>query len=353
MGAVEDRFYDFNTKRIGMKYLGHVVSLSIAVMLSGCASSYSDSGTFIPSPKDVGNMFAQKETPQEMIAKSQDKELTKTFAESKFAKVTSIKALPYGLLLECKRLYETDSFIYLSQSRQFYRNKASEFLNDDIAKAYIDTIQKRGNGYRIYNGDGNQALIKSYVGGTLKVNTKTEIYMYDSDFAIVEYNKTGEKISALVRQARIEPSQLGSTMGDKDPAVTIHQNIFVLFEGELQKIALNLNNTALQNTIYKSVGLDTPTLTTTQAPAVIAVSTSNADKIKELHELFKSGALSEEEYNKEKAKILNTTDIKALSSNPVASTPMEAMIVQKFNEKNGTNLSSMKEIQEYMITKKQ
>jgi len=231
-----------------MKTWGHVVSLSMMVMLSGCASSYSDSGTFIPSPKDVGNMlFSKQETPQELIAKSQDKELTKIFAEGKFSKVTSINALPYGLLLECKRLYETDSFIYLSKSRQFYRNLASDFLQDDIAKAYIDTIQKRGNSYSIYNGEGNQALLKAYVGGSLKENTKTEIYMYDSDFAIVEYNKAGEKVSALIRQARIEPSQLGSAMGHNDPAVSIHQNIFVLFAGELQKIALNLNNATLQN----------------------------------------------------------------------------------------------------------
>jgi len=342
-----------------MKYWGHVVSLSMAVILSGCASSFSDSGTFIPSPKDVGNMlFTKAETPQELIAKSQDKELTRTFAEGKFAKVTSMNALSYGLLLECKRLYETDSFIYLSKARQFYRGQSSNFLNDDIAKAYIDTIQKRGNGYSIYNGEGNQALLKAYVGGSLKANTKTEIYMYDSDFAIVEYNKAGEKISALIRQARIEPSQLGSAMGHNDPAVTIHQNIFVLFEGEMKKIALNLNNETLHNTLYKRVGLDTPSTS-------IAVSTnasqsasldSKANKIKELHELYKSGALSEEEYTKEKTKILNN-DAKPTTatspSNPYVGTPMEAMLVQKFNQQNGTNFTSMKEIQEYAIAKKQ
>lgn len=343
-------------KRMAMKYWGHVISLSMAVILSGCASSYSDSGTFIPSPKDVGNMLSKKETPQELIAKSQDKELTKTFVEGKFTKVTSIHALPYGLSLECKRLYETDSFIYLSKSRQFYRDLAADFLQDDVAKAYIDTIQKRGNGYSIYNGEGNQALLKAYVGGALKENTKTEIYMYDSDFAIVEYNKAGEKISALIRQARIEPSQLGSAMGHNDPAVTIHQNIFVLFEGEMKKVALNLNNATLQNNLYKSVGLETSSPTPTQTAT--SSSTSKADKIKELHELYKSGALSEDEYNKEKTKILNNDANPAMStsttpSNPYVGTPMEAMLVQKFNQQNGTNFTSMKEIQEYAIAKKQ
>lgn len=342
----------FNTKRIAMKYLGHVVSLSMAVMLSGCASSYSDSGTFIPSPKDVGNMFAKKDSPQELIAKSQDKELTQAFVEGKMLKVTSVQAFPSGLLLECKRLYETDSFIYLSKSRQFYRDKAPDFLKDDIAKAYIDTIQKRGNGYTIYNGEGNQALLKAYVGGSLKENTKTEIYMYDSDFAIIEYNKAGEKVSALIRQARIEPSQLGSTMGDRDPAVSIHQNIFVLFAGELQKLALNLNNTTLQNNLYKSVGLDAPSASVAVSTAASVASDSKTNKIKELHELYKSGALSEEEYNKEKTKILNN-DTKPAVSNPAGSSSMETMLVQKFNQQNGTNFTSMKEIQEYAITKKQ
>jgi len=32
---------------------------------------------------------------------------------------------------------------------------------------------------------------------------------------------------------------------------------------------------------------------------------------------------------------------------------MEVMLVQKFNQQNGTNFTSMKEIQEYAITKKQ
>jgi len=338
-----------------MKHWGHFVSLSMAVMLSGCASSYSDSGTFIPSPKDVGNMlFSKQESPEELISKSQDKALTQAFVEGKFAKVTHISAFPSQLTLECKRLYETDSFIYLSKARQFYRDLAATFLQDDIAKTYIDTIQKRGNGYRIYNGDGNQAIIKAYVGGALKVNTKTELYMYDSDFAIVEYNKAGERISALIRQARIEPSQLGAAMGHNDPAVTIHQNVFILFESDLQKVALNLNNTTLQNNLYKSVGLDTPTSAPSQAST--PSSTSKADQIKELHELYKSGALSEDEYNKEKTKILNS-DAKPTAStsstSPYAGTPMETMLVQKFNQKNGTNFTSMKEIQEYMIAHKQ
>lgn len=339
-----------------MKHWGHFVSLSMAVMLSGCASSYSDSGTFIPSPKDVGNMLSKKETPQELIAKSQDKELTKAFVEGKFAKVTSINAAPSGIMMESKRLYETDSFIYLSKARQFYRNLAADFLQDDVAKAYTDTIQKRGNGYRIYNGEGNQALLKAYVGGTLKQNTKTEIYMFNSDFAIVEYNKAGEKVSALIRQARIEPSQLGSAMGDNDPAVTIHQNQILLFESELKKVALNLNNATLQNNLYKSVGLDAPLASAPQAST--PSSTSKADKIKELHELYKSGALSEDEYNKEKTKILNN-DVKPTAStspspsNPYVGTPMETMLVQKFNQQNGTNFTSMKEIQEYAIAKKQ
>ena len=339
-----------------MKHWGHFVSLSMAVLLSGCASSYSDSGTFIPSPKDVGNMLSKKETPQDLIAKSQDKELTQAFLEGKFTKVTSINALPSQIMLECKRLYETDSFIYLSKSRQFYRDLAANFLQDDIAKKYIDTIQKRGNGYSIYNGEGNQAIIKAYVGGALKENTKTELYMYDSDFAIIEYNKSGEKISTLIRQARIEPSQLGSTMGDKDPAVTIHQNVFILFESDLKKVALNLNNATLQNNLYKSVGLDAPASASSQAATV--PSGSKADKIKELHELYKSGALSEEEYNKEKTKILNndtkpTVSTSTTPSNPYVGTPMEAMLVQKFNQQNGTNFTSMKEIQEYAIAKKQ
>ena len=347
-------------QRNAMNVGKYVLLGSVMAVLSGCAASYSDSGTFIPSPKDVGNMlFTKKASPDEILAQSKDKDLTKAFLDQKIDKVTSIDPLPYGLLLECKRLYETDSFIYLSKSRQFYRNLAADFLNDTIAKTYMDTIKKRGNGYVIYNGEGNQILLKAYVGGNLKQNTKTEIYMYDSDFAIVEYNKAGEKISAMIRQARIEPSQLGSAMGHNDPAVTIHQNIFVLFESELKKIALNLNTTALQGNVYKSEGVAIPgsNATTTTAQPTQSTSDSKTDKIKELHELYKSGALTEEEYAKEKSKILNTETQKpsappASSSNAMAA-GMEAMVVQKFNQQNGTNFSSMKEIQEFLNAKKQ
>lgn len=338
----------------------YVLLGSVMAILSGCASSYSDSGTFIPSPKDVGNMlFTKKASPEEILAKSKDKEMTKAFLDAKMDKVTSMDSLPSGLLLECKRLYETDSFIYLSKSRQFYRNLAPDFLNDSIAKTYLETIKKRGNGYVIYNGEGNQMLLKAYVGGELKQNTKTEIYMYDSDFAIVEYNKAGEKISAMIRQARIEPSQLGSAMGHNDPAVTIHQNVLVLFESELKKIALNLNTTALQGNVYKSEGVSLSGSSVTPAATVsntASPSESKTDKIKELHELYKSGALTEEEYAKEKSKILNAETPKpsapAASSSNAMATGMEAMLVQKFNQQNGTNFSSMKEVQEFMNAKK-
>lgn len=340
-----------------MKSLGYLVSLSVVVALSGCASSYSDSGTFIPSPKDVGNMlFSKKESPQEMIAKSQDKELTKAFLDAKLDKVTSIDAFNDGMIIECKRLYETDSYIYLSKSRTFYRNLAAGFLNDSIAKTYLDAVQKRGNGYVVYNGEGNQMLLKAYVGGSLKQNTKTEIYMYDSDFAIVEYNKAGERVSVLMRQARIEPSQLGATMGDKDPAVTIHQNVFIFFQNQLQKMALNINTKDLEGNIYKSEGLNmaASTPSTTSVSASPSSSNTKASKIKELHELYQSGALSEEEYNKEKTKILNSdTSSSTPSTSNTMATGMEAILVQKFNQQNGTNFSSMKEIQAFLNSKKQ
>ena len=111
--------------------------------------------------------------------------------------------------------------------------------------------------------------------------------------------------------------------------------------------------------MYKSEGvaISGSNATTTTAQPTQSTSDSKTDKIKELHELYKSGALTEEEYAKEKSKILNTETQKpsappASSSNAMAA-GMEAMIVQKFNQQNGTNFSSMKEIQEFLNAKKQ
>lgn len=331
---------------------------SAAILLTGCtngSTQFADSGTFIPSPKDVQKMlFNKKVSNEDLVSKSDDQEMAKAFAGQKINKVTSMDFEHGGIFIEKKRLYETDSFIYFSKARGFYRNLAFDFLQDEVAKKYLDVVNKRGNGYIVYNGNANQKLLQAMVGGNLKQNTNYEVFMYDSDFAIVEYDKNGNKVSALLRQARIEPSQLGMSMGDKDPAVTIHQSVFLVLQSNVNKIDLNMSSDELEKYEYKRYNMPEKhqgtIVQTIQQP--VQIEKSKADKIKELYELLKAGALTQDEFDKEKAKILSSSNQTAQPA-PVqvqqsSANPMELMIVQKFNEKYKTNFTTMKEVQEYM-----
>lgn len=331
-----------------------------ALTFSGCAKSvpnFADSGTFIPSPTDVQKMiFSKKSSNTDLLNQSEDKELTQAFLDKKLEKVTSIDHGKSLIIIEKKRLYETDSYIYLSKSRDFYRNLAFDFLDDAVSKSYINAVKKRGNGYIVYNGNGNEKILKALVGGSLKKSTKFEIFMYDSDFALIEYDKDGNKISALVRQARIEPSQLGIRMGDRNPAVSIHQRIFILKKSKVRKIDLNLGTTALNEFEYKKYNMPQTSQATNQlVQQPLQPKESKTDKIKELYELHKAGALSKEEFEQEKKKVLSTSTsiktapIKVVKTN--ATNPMELMIVQKFNKQYGTNFTTMKEVQQYMQNK--
>ncbi|MBN2964989.1 SHOCT domain-containing protein [Sulfurospirillum sp. T05] len=331
-----------------------VLSVATALFLGGCAtgtSKFSDSGIFLPSPKDVQKMLLPKVSNEDIIKQSPDKELSETFLTNTFEKVTAVEHGSKTIILEKKWLYETDSFIRYSKSRSFYRGLAHDFLNDDVAKAYMETIIKRGSGYVIYNGSGNEMLMSAYAGGNPRRSSDTSVFAYDSDFAIVEYDKEGNKKSALLRQVEIEPSQLGRQMGDKDPAVSIHHRAILLLEPAVKEAELTLNNDAIAALEYKRVNMPQKANQMYQAaPQSTPSAPTNAQKIKELFELYKAGALSEEEYALEKAKILEPSN--APVSNVTTSTPkqdpMEFAIVQKFNQQHGTNLKSIKEIQEHM-----
>lgn len=330
------------------------VATMVLFILTGCGK-FSDSGTFIPSPEDVGNMlFAENKTPEELIAESNDKDLTKAFLDLKDKSITSKQMSPNTILLERKRLYRTDSYIYFSKSRDFYRDLAFDFLNDDITKTYTTAVENRGNSYIIYNGNVNKRFLESLVGGDLKKadSQKGEIYMYDSDFAIIEYDKNGNKISALARQARIEPSSLGMSMGDRDPAVTIHQNVFIFFKSQVRKAELNLSSTFLDNNVYKKVGSHF------QNKSTISTSDSqkdNIEQIKELHQMYKDGILTEEEFKDQKQKILNPETVKEKkqiksSSSPSVKNNFESQLVQKFNAEHNTDFKTMKQVQEYLLS---
>jgi len=327
------------------------------VMFTGCGK-FSDSGTFIPSPKDVGNMmFADNKSPQELIAQSNDKDLTKAFLDVNDTSITSKNMTPSTILLERKRLYRTDSYIYFSKSRDFYRNLAFDFLNDDITKTYIKTIEARENSYIIYNGNVNKKFLESLVGGNLKKgdSKEGEVYMYDSDFCIIEYDKEGNKISTLTRQARIEPSSLGMSMGDRDPAVTIHQNVFIFLQPEVRKAELNLSSVFLEENVYKKVGSYFSKQTTSQTDKT---KESKTEQIKELHQMYKDGILTEDEFKTQKQKILNSENMdgkqqKKSSSTSLLPNDFESRLIEKFNSENNTNFKTMQEVQEYLFSRGQ
>lgn len=338
-----------------MKKKYFVISLSV-LLLSGCTKEME---SLLPPVPGIKNMFVKSKSADQQIKESQDKLLTKSFIDKKIDKVTSIEQEQVGIKIEKNRLYQTDSYIYYSKSKNFYRNLAQEFLEDEVAKIYINAIKSRVNGYIIYNGNGNKMILGALVGGekNLKMRDEFGIYVYDSDFAIIEYDSEGNKVSALVRQANIEPSSLGMTMGDKDPAVTIHQRIYIVFKQQINKIDLSLDKNRLDNSEYKRFNM--PQIENNLKPISNQqpVSTkSNTEEIKELYELYKAGALTKEEFDLEKKKVLeksNKNDRATPTSENSKSVqnPFELMIVQKFNEEHGTSFITMKEVQDYIQSK--
>ena len=333
-----------------------IVIMFIAIVFNGCVTPKGsfEGGSLIPSPEEVKEMLTKtNESDNEILSKSEDKELTSAFLNKKINKVTKIKVNSSEIFLSKKYLYEVDDLIRLSNARIFYRDHANDFFNDEITKKYLTTVKNRGNGYIVYNGNGNEKIFQSLVGRTLnKRGEDYEIFLFNSDLAIIEYDKHGNKISSLIRKGTIEPSLLSIKLGDQDPNVSIHQSIYILFESKMKRIDLNLGSKALDAFEYKRYNMP-ETKNISEEVSNEKSTVSNAQKIKELFDLYKNGALSKEEYEEEKKKIIHQPKIikKETSIKEEVKTsinPLELMIIQKFNQQNGTNFTTMQEMQKYI-----
>jgi len=87
-------------------------------------------------------------------------------------------------------LYENQ----ISGAVNSYRKNDSS--NDQVAKTYIATAKKRGNRVAMYNSKVNKAILSLYNQGT---RLKGDVWYYDLDNALVEYDKKNRIVSALVR----------------------------------------------------------------------------------------------------------------------------------------------------------
>ena len=72
--------------------------------------------------------------------------------------------------------------------------------------------------------------------------------------------------------------------------------------------------------------------------------------------MHKAGALTKEEFDLEKKKILekpttHNTPIQSSDNSNKIQNPFELMIVDKFNQEHGTNFLTMKEVQQYLQSK--
>lgn len=308
-----------------------------------------------------GSLFKEP-TLEEILKNSSDKEMTKSFFDLQKSNSKFRFSFAKNKISSESTIVPFDSAAMFHEARSLCAKIDSS--NDEIAKNYKQTILNRGNYYDVYTGTVNSSILATIQGGLPPVNSyNDEFYKYDFDNAIVEYSQDGTILSALVRFEKIKLNGLIKTNDINYANIRISQvsTIFMreqmsLISRTMAKRLLDDNlvmstkkvNTVAQNSILSQTIVQQPTTTKTA-------------QIKELFELYKAGGLTKEEFEKEKIKLLDGEK----SQNPVQvnssptqiqtktlQNPFEAMLLQKLNQQNGTNFTTMQEVQQYVAQQK-
>ena len=228
-----------------------ILSVTLASFLTACAGGAYRGGSFIPSPEEVAKMMLPKKSKAEIVSKSSYKQMTNAFLTNfKTSRDVDIDFYPNNIRIN-KILYQTDSFIKFSNAKNFYQQKSSKYLSDDVATIYKNEVKKRGNYYNIYKGAMNKKILDVLVGN-LKNRDGLKYYHYDLDYAFIEFNQNNEIQSALVRVVTIEPSEIGLRMGDRNPAVEIEQKSIVFLKGAVSPLSMTISNSFFTDNLVKS-----------------------------------------------------------------------------------------------------
>lgn len=242
-----------------------------------------------------GSLF-KAPTPEEILAKASDKEMTKAFLE---AKVVNPKI---NFSQSSNGIEFNNIIVPFDAAHTFGEARALcakiDTTNDPIAEIYKKVVTNRGNYYSVYSGTVNASIQNAIFGQLSSTNGNDEYYKYDFDNAIVEHAPDGSIISALTRMDQISLNMMIR------PNNINYYNIEIR---QLSRIFSKEQLSVVSRIVSKRIFDDNLVLTSKQeskAVSVAAPAEDKATKIKALFDLYKSGALTKEEFEKEKKQLL-------------------------------------------------
>jgi len=303
-----------------------IVALFSLMLLSGCMSM---------GPK----------TPAEFVNGQADKEMSTAFSKYMgseddyyFGNKRS------GFTLKKTHVGFTGSNVDRSNAISYIKRLKLE--KDELANLYKEVLEKRGSSYTVYKGEMNNKIYEEIVGGKLaSSNGSLERYFYHLTPAIIEYDSDGRMKSALLRNVTMTIHPVDRT-GPYAP-VKIEVETLFIDSNKVYTVESSIDNNEFSRyEIYSSK----KTPASSNSSVASTGSTSKAAKIKELHALYKDGAITEDEYKAEKKKILSANQsqpaYKSVQKSSSITSMFEQKIINSYNKQHSTNFTSMQQIQE-------
>lgn len=244
-----------------------------------------------------GSLF-KAPTPEEIIAKSEDKGMTKSFLDAKQAD----KKLSHVSF--SSRAIDSDRVLVpFSNAKTFYNAKNLlnniNSSNDELATTYKKAVESRGNYYTVYNGKVNHAILTAINGRLATVNEyRDTFYYYDIENAIIEYSPDGTMVSALARVDKVNINTMFKVNDINYANIEIQQVSRVFFASSLGIVSRTVSKRLLDDNMISTSKKEAQ-------PATVQTSTDKTEQLKSLFELFKAGALTKEEFEQQKQKLLN------------------------------------------------
>ena len=314
------------------------ISLTVGILfLGGCTQSIKNAASSVNSFMGIPN------TPQEFIAQQSNKEMASALSE--YFDKDGYHMGSYGnkgfYIKENLASFDKNN-VTLNRARGYVAGLNID--NSKMADKYKDVLGKRSNTYSVYKNIVNQKIFEALVGGELSGGDDLKYFYFNWTPAIVEYDSNGRMVSAFIHKVIVKPNPFAPASGTMPVALDIET--IILNKSAINLIENSINNTFLaQNVLYSSKKAKDET------EQVIDTS-SKSNKIKELYQLYKDGALSKSEYAQEKDKILNATKIvktKKLSQTPQIgdasfNSYIQSQIVKKYNDEHGTSYKTIKEV---------
>lgn len=343
--------------------LGISIGKSIGGLFSSNESEKSSSANEGKTNKSSGGISGffgslfKEQTLEEILQNSSDKEMTKSFFDLQKSNSKLRFSFTKNKISSESTIVSFDSAAMFHEARSLCAKIDSS--NDEIAKTYKQTILNRGNYYDVYTGTVNSSILATIQGGLPSVNSyNDEFYKYDFDNAIVEYSQDGTMLSSLVRFDKIKLNGLIKSNDINYANIRISQVSTIFMREPVSLVSRTMAKRLLDDNLVMSTKKVNATPQNSIPSTAVQQSTiTKTTQIKELFELYKAGGLTKEEFEKEKTKLLEgeknqspmhsnqpstqTTQTKVLQN------PFEAMMLQKLNQQNGTNFTTMQEVRQY------